>query len=113
MSLMQVPQAGGLGGGGGGGGGGSDKSLFEINSKSQQFMNVVKNGSVSNAFVQNMAFFLKRQGEDDNKWGWTIFKKHHSDKSHNMTSIGIGFIIIAPAHDLNNWTRLCWGEACG
>ena len=38
-------------------------------------------------------------------------KKHHYGKSRNMTSIGIGFITFATAHDLNNWTRLCWGES--
>ena len=73
-------------------------------------MNVDENGSVANTFVQNMAFFLSGK-VNDNKGGWTIFQKHHTDKSHNMTNIGIGFIIFAPAHDLNNWTRLCWGES--
>ena len=69
-------------------------------------MNVDENGSVANAFVQNMAFFLSGK-VNDNEGGWTIFQKHHTDKSHNMTNISIGFIIFAPAHDLNNWTRLC------
>ena len=32
--------------------------------------------------------------------------KHHPDQSHYMTRIG--FIILALAHDLNNWTVLCW-----
>ena len=57
---------------------------------------------------QNMAFFFKWQGGDDNKEGWKIFKKHNPDKSHNMTSIGS--IIFTPAHDLNKSTLLCWGE---
>ena len=73
-------------------------------------MNVDENGSVAHVFVQKNGFF-KRQGEDDNKGGWTIFKRHHSDKSHDMASIRIGFIKFASAHDLNNWTRLCWGES--
>ena len=64
------------------------------------YQNVDENGSVTKASVQNMTFFSKRQGEDDNKVGWTIFKNHSPDKSHSMTSTG--FIIFAPAHDLNN-----------
>ena len=42
--------------------------------------------------------YFKWQGEDNNKEGCAIFKKYHSDKSHNVTSIG--FIIFAPAYDL-------------
>ena len=49
-----------------------------------------------------LAFFFKWQDEDDNKEDWAIFKNHHPDKSHNMTRMG--FIIFAPAHDLNDRT---------
>ena len=72
-------------------------------------MNIDENGSVAKASVQNMAFFFKWQGEDDNKDDWTIFENHLPDKSHSMTRMG--FIIFAPAHDLNNWTLLCWVES--
>ena len=72
-------------------------------------MNVDKNGSVAKASAQNMAFLFKWEGEDDNKESWTIFEKHHPDKSNDMTSIV--FSIFAPAHDLNHRTLLCWVEA--
>ena len=74
-------------------------------------MNGDENGSIANASVQNIDGFLcfKWQDEDDNQEGRTIFKNHHPNKSHNMTRIG--FIILAPAHDLNNWTLLCWGKS--
>ena len=73
-------------------------------------MNVDENGPIAKATVQNMAGFLfvKWQDEDDHKEGWTILKKHHPDKSHKMTRIC--FIIFTPAHDMNNWTLLYWGE---
>ena len=74
-------------------------------------MNVVENGSIAKASTQNMVgfLFLSWQDADDNKDGWKIFKNHHPNKSYNMTRIG--FIILAPAHDLNNWTLLCSGES--
>ena len=93
-------------------GGISDKSLFKIDSKikvSSSWMLMTMGPFLT--LLYKHGFLFKRQGEDYNKGGWTIFKKHHFDKSHNMTIIGIGFIIFAPAHDLNNWTRLCWGES--
>ena len=71
-------------------------------------MNADENESVAKTSLQNMASFFKWQGEDNDKGGWTIFKNHHPDKSHNMTSID--FIIFAPAHALNNWKLLYWGE---
>ena len=73
-------------------------------------MNGDENRSVVIGSVKNMAgfLFLGWQDEDD-KEGLTIFKNHHIDKSHNMTRIGP--IILAVAHDLNNWTLLCWGES--
>ena len=74
-------------------------------------MNVDENGSVANTFVQNIAFFLNGNVDVTIREAGQSLKKHHSDKSHSMTSIGIGFIIFARAHDLNNWTRLCWGES--
>ena len=41
-------------------------------------MNVDENKSVAKAAVQSMAGFIlfKRQGENDNKEGWTIFRNH-------------------------------------
>ena len=74
-------------------------------------MNVDENGPVAKATVQNMAVFLfvKWQDEDNNKEGLTILKKHQPDMSHNM--LRIGFIIFTPAHDLDNWTLLYWGES--
>ena len=74
-------------------------------------MNVDENGSVANTFVQNMAFFLSGNVKMTIRETGHFLKKHHSDKSYSMASIGIGFIIFAPAHGLNNWTQLCWGES--
>ena len=68
------------------------KALSKSNVK-QRFVNVDENGSIAKAFLQNMSFFFKWQGEDDNKEGWTLFKKHHPNKSHN------------------NLTLLCSGES--
>ena len=84
------------------------KALSKSNVK-QRFMNVDKNGSIAKAFLQNMAFVFKWQGEDDNKEDWTIFKKYHPNKSHNMTRLG--FIIFEPVHDLNDLTLLCSDES--
>ena len=93
-------------------GGISDKSLFEINSyiKVSNSWMLMRMDPLLTLLCKH-GFLFKRQGEDDNKGGWTLFKKHHSDKSHKMKSIGFGFFIFVLAHDLNNWTRLCWGES--
>ena len=56
-----------------------------------------------------LASFFKWQGENDNKKGWKIYRNYHPDKSRDMTRII--FIVFAPAHDLNNWTLLCWDES--
>ena len=85
-------------------GGISDKSLFEINIRIKvmnSWMLMRKDPLLKFLY---MAFFFKRQ----DKGGWTIFKKYHPQKLHNMTSIA--FIIFAPAHDLNNCVEM---KACG
>ena len=69
---------------------------------------MLMNLSIAKASVQNMALFFMWQCENDSKEGWIIFKKHHPDKSYNMK--GIGFIAVAPARDLINWTLLGCGE---
>ena len=76
-------------------------------------MNGDENGSVGKESVQNTVGFLSCFLSD--KMKMTIrkagqsLKKQHTNKSHNMTRIGL--IILALAHDLNNWTLLCWGES--
>ena len=56
-----------------------------------------------------LASFFKWQGENDNKKGWKIYRNYHPEKSRDTTRII--FIVFAPAHDLNNWTFLCWDES--
>ena len=93
-------------------GGISDKSLFGINStfKFSSSWRVLRMDPLLKLLPKTwLAFFFKRQDEDDNKGGWKIFKNHHPNKSYNMTRID--FIILAPAHVLNNWTLLCSGES--
>ena len=81
----------------------SSKSIIN---QIQQFMNVDENGSVANAFVQNMAFFLS------GKVKMTIREAGQSLKSTTLTShITWQVLVLALSHDLNNWTRLCWGES--
>ena len=102
MPLTQVPQAiqefilvGGI----------SDKSLFEFNSAiiiSSSWISMRADLLLKLLSKKWLAFFFKWQDEDDNKEDWAIFKNHHPDKSHNMTRMG--FIIFAPAHDLNDRT---------
>ena len=58
-------------------------------------MNVDESGSVANAFVQNMAFFLSGKVKVTIREAGQSLKSTTYDKSHNMTSIGIGFIIFA------------------
>lgn len=48
-----------------------------------------------------MAYFFKRQDEEDMKQGWKTFNQNHSERSPEMKSIGYMPIIQAPAHDLD------------
>ena len=64
-------------------------------------MDVDENGSAVNAFVQNMAFLSDKVKMTTREAGLSS-KSTTLTKSHNMTSTGIGFIIFASAHGLNN-----------
>ena len=69
------------------------------NTLREWLMNSDDNGVVAKA--QDMAFFFKRQGEDEVKEGWTSFNKRQSDTSHTLTSIGYMPMVLAPAHDMD------------
>ena len=72
-------------------------------------MNVDENGSVTKDTAQNMTFIFKRKSEDDKKDGWTILKKHHTNKSSNIASLG--FSVFTPVNGLNYCTPLCLYES--
>ena len=75
--------------------------MLRRNTQKEWFINSDENGVVAKANAQDMAFFFKRQGEDEVKEGWTSFNKRHSDTSYAMTSIGYMPMVIAPAHDMD------------
>ena len=94
-------------------GGISDKSLSDINNNikvSRSWM-LMRMGPLLTLLCKTWLFLSGKVKMTLRETGHSLKKKHHSDKSHSMASIGIGFIIFAPAHGLNNWTQLCWGES--
>lgn len=71
------------------------------NTKKEWLKKSDENGSTAKATAKDMAFFFKRQDEEDMKEGWTSFNQSHSEMLPEMTSIGYMPIIQAPTHDLD------------
>ena len=71
---------------------------------------------MGNHLAWDIRFVVKRssqqsnQPDPDQKYEWLGYIGTKGWGIIEIIPSSISFVVFAPAHDLNDWTPLCWGE---